>query len=232
LAILAIDTSSDLSYLAIAAGDKIFSRSSASQGSHAEQLVDLFEKLLADAMLLPKDITQLIYGAGPGSFTGLRIGLSFIKGLAAGLKIPVEAHSSLAAAAWTFSNQASCIYAIADARRQELFCEKYKVVHGRLQAETNWTEAKIITSAELIEMAQGEQALVCSIDEVISLHDNYHKNTANLADNLLKIASRNSVLQASMTQKQETAQSFLIGDLANLTPNYVRLPAAKKISER
>jgi tRNA threonylcarbamoyladenosine biosynthesis protein TsaB len=93
---------------------------------HAETLLDRIADLLKAAELEFSDIDLLVYGRGPGTFTGLRIGLSTVKGLALACDIPTVGISSLEALA--FSSCATGFVApLIDARRHELFAALYKV---------------------------------------------------------------------------------------------------------
>jgi tRNA threonylcarbamoyl adenosine modification protein YeaZ len=90
---------------------------------------ELFER----AGLEPSVLKEIRVGLGPGSFTGLRIGMSFVKGLSWSLRVPVVGCSSFAAvAAAAFARNASAesVVVIADARREEVFAGRYARTTG------------------------------------------------------------------------------------------------------
>src|SRR5690606_7672218 len=98
---------------------------------HAEELVPLLDRLLADAKL-PRERLQLIaVGLGPGSFTGLRVGIALASGIALGLGIPLVGVPSLVALAHglqldhalpaTNDTDPEWLGALTDARRGEYF---------------------------------------------------------------------------------------------------------------
>jgi tRNA threonylcarbamoyladenosine biosynthesis protein TsaB len=75
----------------------LFSASEAMQRGHQERLGPLAAEALADAGIRPRELTHLGVTLGPGSFTGLRVGLSFAKGLAVGLCLPLQGIGTLEA---------------------------------------------------------------------------------------------------------------------------------------
>lgn len=103
---------------------------------HAETVLCRMTDVLAYGELTLKDIDLLVYGRGPGTFTGVRIGLSTIKGVAAACDTPVIGISSLEALALS-SERTGLVAPVIDARRKELFCALYQVRAG----EAGWPEA-------------------------------------------------------------------------------------------
>jgi tRNA threonylcarbamoyladenosine biosynthesis protein TsaB len=90
---------------------------SAEGGHAAQRALVLVEEVLARARCEPADLTRVVCGCGPGSFTGLRIGIATARGRALGLGIPCDGASTLAALA----AGAPAGIALVDARRGELF---------------------------------------------------------------------------------------------------------------
>jgi tRNA threonylcarbamoyladenosine biosynthesis protein TsaB len=98
--------------------------------SHAKQLLSLIDKLLVEHQLTPKDLTGIVYTQGPGAFTGIRIGVSVVQGLALALQIPTLGVSSLLALAWQeaqakLTNTPIVLVAI-DARMQQVYWAIYQ----------------------------------------------------------------------------------------------------------
>lgn len=97
---LAFDTSGPVGSVALArGGETLGSRFLLRQSRHASALVPAISSLLEGARATPGDLGGLVVGAGPGSFTGVRVAAATAKGLAAALEVPVWAVSSLLAAA-------------------------------------------------------------------------------------------------------------------------------------
>lgn len=93
--ILAIDTSSELCSVALLFRDKVFTECLDSPRQHSQKLLPLIDQLLINNGLELKDLDAIAYGRGPGSFTGLRICLGIVQGLAFSCDIPVIAVSTL-----------------------------------------------------------------------------------------------------------------------------------------
>ena len=89
---------------------------------HVEQVLPLAARLLADAGLRFSDLDRIGVGLGPGTFTGLRIGIATARAIAAAWTLPVHGVSSLAALATGAGDaQADPVLAVIDARRGEAF---------------------------------------------------------------------------------------------------------------
>jgi tRNA threonylcarbamoyladenosine biosynthesis protein TsaB len=103
-------------------GRVIAERAERESRSHTVSLPRLVERTLADAQLRIDDVEGLAVSIGPGSFTGLRIGLAFVKGLAYAGRVPIAAVPTLEALAWVADAPAGArICAALDARKQEVY---------------------------------------------------------------------------------------------------------------
>ena len=92
---LFIDTHSEIVTIAIKKGNRIYTKSESSNKSHSEIVIPLLNKLLKDSGLEKNKIEEIIVVNGPGSFTGVRIGVTIAKTLAYCLKIPIKTITSL-----------------------------------------------------------------------------------------------------------------------------------------
>ncbi|MEO0573887.1 MAG: tRNA (adenosine(37)-N6)-threonylcarbamoyltransferase complex dimerization subunit type 1 TsaB [Pseudomonadota bacterium] len=93
--LLCIDASSNVCSLAAQSASGVFSVSEDQAGSHASSLMALLDGILEDAQLSPEVLDGIVYGCGPGSFTGVRIGIALAQGLAHGAQIKMLPVSSL-----------------------------------------------------------------------------------------------------------------------------------------
>jgi len=123
--LLAIDTSTELASVAIMVGEEITCEEQDSQKTHPQLLLPMIDRLMVHAGLQMNQLDGIIFGCGPGSFTGLRIACSIAKGLAyahdLGL-IPVSSLASIAFAARELNNNMNLpILAVLDARMHELY---------------------------------------------------------------------------------------------------------------
>jgi len=122
--LLAIDTAGPRLQLALLKGEACDTEIVELARGHAEILFDRIAALLARNGVIYSDLTRLAVTTGPGSFTGLRIGLSAARGLALALNIPVIGVPSLQALSLTAPNGEPVTVAI-DARRDEAYRQDY-----------------------------------------------------------------------------------------------------------
>lgn len=125
--LLAIDTSTELASIALSIDDKIMCEKQEGIRQHAMTLLPMLERLLATAQLSLSQLDGIVFGAGPGSFTGLRIACSIAKALAFAHDLPLFPVSSLAAIATTVQQTTAIqeintqILAVIDARMHQLY---------------------------------------------------------------------------------------------------------------
>ena len=128
--VLSLETSTELCSAAIYTPQQVFVRHQHAPKEHSKLLLKMVDELLDEANFkLRDDISALAYGAGPGSFTGLRIAASVVQGLSFGIKRPVIAVSTLQAlaqAAWRRFGYLQ-VLAILDARMEEIYFGFYKL---------------------------------------------------------------------------------------------------------
>jgi len=127
--LLAIETSSALGGVAVGIGDRLLAEVTLGvQVKHSESLLPAVEFVLERARLVPADLEGVVVGAGPGSFTGVRIAAATAKGLVHALGVPLFAYSSLAGLAALsgpiLPGRAVC--ALLDARRTDVFAACYR----------------------------------------------------------------------------------------------------------
>lgn len=107
------------------------------QGGHSARLPGALIELLAANGLTLADVEGWAVGIGPGSFTGLRIGLATLKGLAYGQRRPIAGASSLAAMALAASQDApagAVLVPLLDARKGEVYAGFYRVIPGGVES--------------------------------------------------------------------------------------------------
>lgn len=123
---LAIDTSLSSGSIALATGERvIYSAFFDIKITHSETLMPAVETALKFCNLTPKDLSAVYICQGPGSFTGIRIGLATAKGIAFGLNIPLYTYSSLELAALEYSGLGKSILVVIDAKMKEIYCAYY-----------------------------------------------------------------------------------------------------------
>lgn len=122
--ILAIDTSTTVATVALVSEEKVICEMSLNdQKTHSQRLMKLIEELLNFSEVQINELSGIAVGVGPGSFTGLRIGVTTAKALAHSAKLPVFEVSSLEAMAQNVSEKN--VVSMMDARRDTVFYGYY-----------------------------------------------------------------------------------------------------------
>jgi tRNA threonylcarbamoyladenosine biosynthesis protein TsaB len=131
--ILGLDTSTEVLGLALLKEGRVVQSLSLAVGRrHSEKLPGALDRFLNEAGAKVTDLSGLAVSLGPGSFTGLRVGLSFTKGLAQALELPLVGVPTLLALAWRFAPARLPIGALLDARKGEVFCAIFHEKEGGL----------------------------------------------------------------------------------------------------
>jgi len=126
--ILALDTSTEYLSLALSLDGRVLARDIHAGQSHSQQILPLLRELLDEAGVELSHLDGIAFGAGPGSFTGLRIGCGVAQGLAFAANLPVIAVSTLMALAQNIqpkNTAAERVIACLDARMGEVYHAAY-----------------------------------------------------------------------------------------------------------
>jgi tRNA threonylcarbamoyladenosine biosynthesis protein TsaB len=124
--VLALDTSTDILAVALATGEG-WSEASLDLGlRHAERLMDLVESCLSRAGLASKDLDLLACAEGPGSFTGLRIGMATVKGMALALGKPWVAVPTLDCLAYGLDAWPGLVVPVVDGKKGRVYSALYR----------------------------------------------------------------------------------------------------------
>jgi len=135
LKILAVDTATEACSAALLVGDKLFSRWEEAPRDHTRKILPMVQAVLEDAGISLSDLDAIAFGRGPGSFTGVRIGISVAQGLAFGAGVPLIGISTLAAmaqGAYRLDGAEQVLTAI-DARMNEVYFGRYELIDDRMQ---------------------------------------------------------------------------------------------------
>lgn len=126
--ILAIETSSELASCALLRGDQIYSRAASGVRTHSQSVLPMVQELLAEAGLALSQCDAIAFGAGPGSFTGVRTACGIAQGLAFGAGLPTLPVVTLDAMALACRQAHQCdeVVAVLDARMGEVYWAQYR----------------------------------------------------------------------------------------------------------
>ncbi len=141
--ILNIETATKNCSVALAKdGETIFCNEISEQGySHAEKLHVFIEKILENAGITSKDLSAIAISSGPGSYTGLRIGVSAAKGLSYALDIPLISVDTLTSLASQAKVADGVVVPMIDARRMEVYSAVFNANNEMIRK----VEAEILT---------------------------------------------------------------------------------------
>jgi tRNA threonylcarbamoyladenosine biosynthesis protein TsaB len=146
--ILNLETSTTVCSVSVSGDGVILSlREQSDAKSHASQLIPFISEALEECRLKPGDLSAIAVSKGPGSYTGLRIGVSTAKGLAYALNLPLIATGTLYSMAWGFlqihpelSQSTDLFCPMIDARRMEV----YSAIYNNQLEEITKVKAEII----------------------------------------------------------------------------------------
>ncbi len=134
--ILALDSSTDACSAALLLDGRLISRFEIATKSHTQRLLPMVDELLQGENLTLTDLDALALGRGPGSFTGLRICMGVVQGLAYGSGLPVVPVSTLEAMALAFTREnpgyQGVVLPALDARMGEVYWSAYQVQDDKL----------------------------------------------------------------------------------------------------
>lgn len=129
--ILAIDTSHPVGSATIAdGGDVLLSETFGSAQSHVVELGRLLSARISSCIGAVSDIQRVALVVGPGSFTGLRVGMAYVKGLYASTRVDVVIMNTLQLLALGVTARSSFLCSMVDARRDEVYAALYRVNPG------------------------------------------------------------------------------------------------------
>jgi tRNA threonylcarbamoyladenosine biosynthesis protein TsaB len=155
--VLGIETSSRRGTVALMdAGRRVVVLAHEQPNAHAEQMLPLVGRALAESGWAKGDIELIGVGVGPGSFTGVRVGIALAQGLALGLAVPIVGVTSLAAMAGAVPREIpGTRLALLDARRNELFVARFDAMGGAISA------ARAVHRDAFLSPIPGSEPVVC-----------------------------------------------------------------------
>lgn len=223
--ILAFETSAKAASVAILEEDKLLGESYLNCGqTHSRTLMKLAEELLSVCELTAEDITTVACAAGPGSFTGVRIGTAAAKGFAWGRELPCVGVSTLEAMAQQARLFEGIVCCAMDARRAQVYNAIFSCEGGIL---TRLTEDRAISLEELTESLKNEKKPKIMVGDGAQLC----YNTIGKTVSGCILAPEHIVMQRASGVALAARRLLLTGadfDGAALVPNYLRLSQAER----
>ena len=223
--ILAFETSAKACSVAIHDGQKLLGESYQNTGlTHSQTLMVMAEDLLKSCGKTAADVTHLAVAAGPGSFTGVRIGVSAAKGFAWGAELPVYGVSTLESMALSLGALHGHVCCCMDARRKQVYNAIFLAENGKL---TRVSEDRAISLEDLKNELEHIDGPVWLMGDGAELT---HKTLSGEIPGLIlppehRRQQRASGVALAAIEAMNRGES---ADGAALQPNYLRLSQAER----
>ncbi|MDF1757784.1 MAG: tRNA (adenosine(37)-N6)-threonylcarbamoyltransferase complex dimerization subunit type 1 TsaB [Legionellaceae bacterium] len=200
--LLAIDTSTELASIAILANDTVYSKEHNNIRQHAQFLLPMLDELMDEAKISLKNLDGLVFGSGPGSFTGLRVACSAVKALAFAADIPVYPVGSLQAIAYAACDGVitpeNPVLAILDARMDEVYWQ-YFTDHTTYDPKvTRAGEICIPHDKPIILAGVGLDTYASSLPEAVQDIISVRKDVYPTAKVMLRLAQNTNINSVSL----------------------------------
>lgn len=222
--ILAIETSAKAASVCLCEDEFLIAQSYQNSGlTHSQTILPMCESMLSSCGVDKKDVDLIACAAGPGSFTGLRIGLATAKGLAWSLEKPCCGVSTLEAMAWQAAHVSGEIICAMDARRNQVYNARFRSDGSRLE---RICEDRAISLADLFGELEEKKGQIV-VGDGAELCYNYGRKVGAeliLAPAHLRFQTAWGVARAALDQ----ARAGRLTDAEGLNANYIRLSQAER----
>lgn len=222
--ILSIDSSSKVATAAIVNEDGLIAEYTLNnKAEHSILIMEMIDNLLKSSNLTINDIDGFAVSKGPGSFTGLRIGMATIKGLSLGSNKPYISISTLDALAYSLLNFDGIICPIMDALRDSVYTGLYKNNNGVLET---LLEPSALDLEELVTLLKDKNEKVIFTGDGLLKHKEYLKNNLEKAyfpPNHLSVIRASSLAELGLIKLTKG-----ISDDPNSSPFYLKKPQAQR----
>lgn len=227
--ILAIDTSGPVAGVAVLSGGQVaYEGVAVNRMTHSVNLMPMVEEALTRAGLAAKQIDLFASVIGPGSFTGVRIGVSTVKGMAHGAGKPCIGIDALEALAAGVAREDALICPIQDARAGQVYGAAFRLGMPPVRKLRN-AAARL---SEFVQMAldvrEGQQKLCFIGDGVLTYREELE---GMLGEKASFLPAHLSFLRPSSVAMLAQAYAASAGDYLSLAPQYLRAPQAERERE-
>ena len=223
--ILAFETSAKAASAAVMADGKLLAECYQNTGlTHSQTLMVMAQDLLKQLNLTAKDMDAVAVAAGPGSFTGVRIGVAAAKGMSWGGQLPCYGVSTLESMAESLGAYQGYVCPCMDARRSQVYNALFYVNHGEIR---RIREDRAISLAELGQELKALEGPIFLVGDGSSL--TYNTLSGEIPGLVLppehRMHQRATGVALLAVKKQAAGEA---GDGNALTPNYLRLSQAER----
>lgn len=194
---------------------------------HSVILLPMIENLLKDCNLSIDDIDGYVVSKGPGSFTGLRIGMATIKGMSFGSNKPYISLSSLEGLAYNLINFDGIICSVMDALRENVYAAVYKSINNTLEPLLNPTSMEL---SDLLDYLKKYNEKVIFVGDGVIKHKEYILN--NFTNPIFPPDSFNIIKASTIAEIGINKLKQGLSDNPNSGPVYLKKPQAERERER
>ncbi len=221
--ILGIDSSVPQGSVALLENNHIISETylNKSSGNHSDGLLRMVDEVLSGAQYQLRDIDGFSVTAGPGSFTGLRVGVSLVKGFVLATEKPFKGIDTLEAVSKCAQPTGHPICAILDARKKEVYCAFFRYEGNKLKRST---PDRAMPPEELCEMVSEPTVFIGS--GLDSYGDYFSRRLGSLFIDISN-AIRHSVAASAALLAKPHLENHPCFDLGELKIKYVRKSEAE-----
>lgn len=221
MTILAIDTSNYTLGIALLRDNTVIAEyMTYLKKNHSVRAMPAVHSLLNDCDITPQDLSKIVVAKGPGSYTGVRIGVTIAKTLAWSLNIPISAVSSLEALAANGRHFDGVISPIFDARRGQVYTGLYEYKNGLLEQAV---PDQNVMLTEWLEMLKEKDRPILFLGHDTSIHK----------ETILDVLGTKGIIGSAVQHNPRPSELAYLGadreaaDIHGLVPDYLRLAEAE-----
>lgn len=222
---LAFETSAKAASVALMDGQKLLGESYQNIGlTHSQTLLTMAQDLLKSCGYTPLDVEAVAVAAGPGSFTGVRIGVAAAKGFAWGGELPCYGVSTLEAMALNLGVHTGYVVSVMDARRSQVYTATFRAEQGAL---TRLCEDRAISLEALGQELQALDAPIFLVGDGSTLCYQTLRETVPA----LVMPPEHRMHQRAAGVGLAAAEKISVGEAGSgdgLVPNYLRMSQAER----
>lgn len=221
--ILSLDSSAKTASVAVTDGKSLISECFVNAGlTHSRTLMPMVDNALRQADMSINEIDALCVNAGPGSFTGIRIGVAAVKGLALAENKPCAGVSTLESIAYNFIDENCVVCASMDARCNQVYTALFEISDGTVNRLCDDKAVSIDELAEEISAFKNNVILAGDGAEIC------FNNMKDKIENIILSAENRRYQRAYGAAQAAASNQSLFEDSALLRPVYLRLPQAER----
>lgn len=223
--ILAVDTSATSASVCIAQENKIIGEFSINTAlTHSQTLIPMVEQLTKNTGISLDCIDAVAVNAGPGSFTGVRIGVSAIKGIAFARDLPCISVSTLESMAYNMLYNDCVVCAVMDARCSQVYNAMFRVSGNTV---TRLTDDRALSLSDLKQDLQNYNEKIVLVGDGAVICSEFFENSL---ENVVLASMNNRIQTASSVacvafERLKTNETITASELM---PVYLRLPQAQR----